>query len=118
MVQPDGQVSPLSPSTRAAIQQLKDEWSSQGKRVILLARKVVNMDIGPDALSSEMEVRVLKQVSGGLTFVGLLALLDPPRSDIPEVMRTLRGAGIRNFMVCPPGISVFDELLTHPPRPR
>jgi sodium/potassium-transporting ATPase subunit alpha len=34
-----------------------------------------------------------------LTVVGLVGLVDPPRDDIPETVRTLRGAGIRFFMV-------------------
>lgn len=35
----------------------------------------------------------------GLTFVGLVAIQDPPRPEIPDVIQTLRGAGIRIFMV-------------------
>ncbi|ORX34538.1 hypothetical protein BD324DRAFT_610112 [Kockovaella imperatae] len=34
-----------------------------------------------------------------LTAVGLLSLVDPPREEIPEVVKTLRGAGIRVMMV-------------------
>jgi sodium/potassium-transporting ATPase subunit alpha len=34
-----------------------------------------------------------------LTLVGLVGIVDPPRAEIPEVIRTLRGAGIRVFMV-------------------
>lgn len=99
----DGQVGPLDQTAAAAIRELKDQWSSNGKRVILLARKMIHMNTAAsDALSPEMEmdVRILREASNGLTFVGTLALVDPARSDIPEVMRTLRGAGIRTFMVC------------------
>lgn len=35
----------------------------------------------------------------GLTLVGLVAIVDPPRPEIPDVVSTLRGAGIRIFMV-------------------
>ena len=35
----------------------------------------------------------------GLTLVGLVGLTDPPRDEIPDVCNTLRGAGIRIFMV-------------------
>ena len=34
-----------------------------------------------------------------LAAVGLVGIVDPPRPEIPEVVRTLRGAGIRVFMV-------------------
>ena len=34
-----------------------------------------------------------------LILVGLVGIVDPPRDEIPEVVRILRGAGIRIFMV-------------------
>ena len=36
----------------------------------------------------------------GLTLVGLVGIVDPPRDEIPSVVQILRGAGIRIFMVC------------------
>lgn len=46
-----------------------------------------------------MESEVLHRSKDGLTLVGLVSIVDPPRNEIPEVVRTLRGAGIRIFMV-------------------
>lgn len=37
--------------------------------------------------------------STDLILTGLVGIVDPPRAEIPEVVRTLRGAGIRVFMV-------------------
>ena len=34
-----------------------------------------------------------------LTWIGLVGITDPPTEDIPEVVRMLRRAGIRIFMV-------------------
>lgn len=42
---------------------------------------------------------MLGHAKSGLTLVGLVAIADPPRPEIPEVVRTLRGAGVRIFMV-------------------
>lgn len=42
----------------------------------------------------------MKHARTGLTLVGLVAIEDPPRDEIPEVIRILRRAGIRIFMVC------------------
>jgi sodium/potassium-transporting ATPase subunit alpha len=42
---------------------------------------------------------VSAQLNTGLTVVGLVGLVDPPRADIPETVRNMRGAGIRFFMV-------------------
>jgi sodium/potassium-transporting ATPase subunit alpha len=50
-------------------------------------------------MSSAFETEMLQQAKTGLTLVGLVAIIDPPRPEIPEVIKTLRGARIRIFMV-------------------
>ncbi|WYZ42351.1 hypothetical protein EsH8_VI_000050 [Colletotrichum jinshuiense] len=99
-VSPSGYTTALDPATRASIEQIKDEWSSQGRRVLLLARKAISKSAlrgNPSDSSYEMEVN--NQAKSGLTLVGMVGIVDPPRPEIPEVMNTLRGAGIRIFMV-------------------
>lgn len=88
------EVVPLTEAQRRRIEQIKDSWSSQGKRVILLARKTI---VVPFSTNPEKEVLVAARQ--GLTFVGLLGIVDPPREEIPEVVRILRAASIRIFMV-------------------
>lgn len=78
----------------------KNRWSSQGKRVILLARKVIRQsDIQVDPSHSRYEGELAKLAKKDLTLIGLIGIVDPPRDEIPDVVRTLRGAGIRIFMV-------------------
>ncbi|KAL6705838.1 hypothetical protein ACN47E_006298 [Coniothyrium glycines] len=89
-----GDSVPLTDAQRMRIENVKDNWSRQGKRVILLARKPTIVPF-----SSNHEREVLISARQGLTFVGLLGIVDPPRDEIPEVVRTLRGASIRIFMV-------------------
>ena len=98
VIMPDGGVAELSTSGLGAVKDLKDRWSSEGKRVILLARKILQ---GYDATKStaDLEREVMHEVSNGLTLVGLVGIIDPPRTEIPEVVAALRGAGIRVFMV-------------------
>lgn len=98
-----------------SIRELKDKWSSDGKRVILLARKVVGTDsvLSSGMSAVETEEQVSREVQGDLTLIGLLALIDPPRPEIPEVMRIMRGAGIRTFMVRYSGISRRKEYLAN-----
>ena len=86
----------LDDNTRRMIEKIKDEWSSQGRRVILLARRILSRE---QATSHDIETTVLERSTANLTLVGLLSIVDPPRGEIPEVVRTLRGAGIRIFMV-------------------
>jgi sodium/potassium-transporting ATPase subunit alpha len=85
---------PLTDAQRMRIEQIKDSWSRQGKRVILMARKPTVMPFSANA-----EKEVLVAARQGLTFVGIVGIVDPPRDEIPEVVRILRGASIRIFMV-------------------
>ena len=84
----------------ANISRTKDQWSSQGKRVILLARKVVRKaEILSGPQTTQFEKEIMGHANSDLTFVGLVGIVDPPRDEIPSVVQTLRGAGIRIFMV-------------------
>ncbi|KAI4956212.1 hypothetical protein J4E91_000423 [Alternaria rosae] len=89
-----GEEIPLTDAQRLRIDAVKDSWSRQGKRVILLARKPT---IVPFSANHEKEVLVAARE--GLTFVGIVGIVDPPRDEIPDVVRILRGASIRIFMV-------------------
>ena len=90
----DGIPVPLGSIKLEQITRIKDEWSAAGKRVILIAEKNL-----PSSNLTLNEDNVLEFARTSLTLVGLLAIVDPPRPEIPEVIRTLRGAGIRVFMV-------------------
>ncbi|OCK75312.1 calcium ATPase [Lepidopterella palustris CBS 459.81] len=98
LVTDDGSQTALSHSDITRIERIKDNWARQGKRVILLAQKQLSRD-HLKTLSSNPEREVLACAREGLTFVGLVGIVDPPREEIPEVVRILRGASIRIFMV-------------------
>ncbi|KAJ4990386.1 h k atpase alpha [Stagonosporopsis vannaccii] len=89
-----GEAVPLTPAQLSRIERIKDDWSRQGKRVILLAQKPT---VAPFSANHEKEVLV--SARQGLTFVGMVGIVDPPRDEIPDVVRILRGASIRIFMV-------------------
>lgn len=96
----NGFVEPLNEAGRKEIEALKDHWSSQGKRVILLAkRRLENLTFDAIEQPREYEREIMSRAASELTIVGLVAIVDPPRTEIPEVVRTLRGAGIKVFMV-------------------
>jgi sodium/potassium-transporting ATPase subunit alpha len=97
----NGKVEILNERARAKVLEVKDRWSREGRRVILLARKVLpGSQILVHPSSREFESEVMSQAKTGLVLVGLVAIIDPPREEIPDVMKTLRRAGIRIFMVC------------------
>ncbi|KAK7754293.1 hypothetical protein SLS62_003586 [Diatrype stigma] len=96
-----GDARPFDAETRAAFEQVKDRYSRQGKRCILLARKVLRQAAvrsPPGTAQFEDEVSG-EHARAGLTLVGLVAIVDPLRPEIRDVVATLRGAGIRFFMV-------------------
>ncbi|KAK9358121.1 hypothetical protein V1504DRAFT_306765 [Lipomyces starkeyi] len=89
---------PLDSNTRDVIENIKDKWSREGKRVILLARKTLPWTTA-EVSSKDFGKEVLEHVRSGLTLVGMVGIMDPPREEIPRVISTLRRAGIRVFMV-------------------
>jgi sodium/potassium-transporting ATPase subunit alpha len=87
---------------RATLEQFKNMYSSQGKRCILLARKIIaRKDIEHQHGTTQFEDEMFEHSKTGLTLVGLVAIVDPLRPEIKYVVATLRSAGIRFFMVSP-----------------
>ncbi|KAK9374316.1 uncharacterized protein V1513DRAFT_415702 [Lipomyces chichibuensis] len=96
----DGVSCPLDSNTRETIENIKNKWSREGKRVILLARKILPWaTVEASQLAVEFGKEALEHARSGLTLVGMVGIMDPPREEIPGVISTLRRAGIRIFMV-------------------
>jgi sodium/potassium-transporting ATPase subunit alpha len=101
---PTGDVVPLDEEIRARITQLQESWASRGQRVLLLARKIVKAEGGeiPAGMGFDHALfgdTMMNVASHGLTVIGIVGIVDPPREDIPDVVRICRTAGIRFFMV-------------------
>ncbi|KAI0105307.1 hypothetical protein GGR51DRAFT_520304 [Nemania sp. FL0031] len=95
-----GDTRPFDSEVKATFEGMKNIYSSQGKRCIMLARKVIRQADLPDAPNTnQFEQTVLEQAKTELTLVALVAIVDPLRPEIRSVVRTLRTAGIRIFMV-------------------
>lgn len=81
----------------AAVQRALDAMARSGLRVVALARRAV----------SAAAVRLdLDQIAGGLTFLGLQGMLDPPRPEAVISVRKCQAAGIAVKMI------TGDHLLT------
>lgn len=91
----------LTPAVLARLNAVQAAWAGKGQRVLLLAKKVIRADdlAGMSTDSDEFHNYMNAHVNQQLTILGLVGLVDPPRPDIPETVKTLRGAGIRFFMV-------------------
>jgi Ca2+-transporting ATPase len=85
-----GGARPLTEQDRTAISKQNDEYARQALRVLALAFR----DIGPEQRHYEVE-----ETERDLTFVGLAAMLDPPRTEVEEALEKCRTAGIRVIMI-------------------
>ncbi|KAG8424056.1 hypothetical protein J3458_000891 [Metarhizium acridum] len=94
---PSGEVLELTQGAKATFEHLKNMHSSQGKRCLFLARKLVKGGKLQDG--GDYEKSAVEEAKTGLTLVGLVAIVDPLRPEIRDVVSTLRGAGIRISMV-------------------
>jgi len=79
----------LSDADRTAIVQACTRLAESGLRTLALARRQLAEDIPLYADVVEAE----------LTFLGVVGIIDPPRPEVPEAIRTARQAGIRTIMI-------------------
>ncbi|WWC91684.1 uncharacterized protein L201_006630 [Kwoniella dendrophila CBS 6074] len=97
-----GPALPLTDETMARLTAVQEKWSSKGQRVLLLAKRVIPRSSIPKEYSfdqPEFSDFVNTELNQQLTVIGLVGLVDPPRQEIPETVKIMRGAGIRFFMV-------------------
>jgi len=73
-----------------AIHRQVDEMTATGMRVLAFARAKLHADCGSITH---------RDVAGGLTFLGLQAMIDPPRPEAIEAVHTCQAAGIRVKMI-------------------
>jgi len=86
----DHKVIPLTDDIRAAVRERINQFASEGYRVLALASK---------NLIEKAESYTPDEAEYGLTFLGLAALLDPPRPDAEMAVRRTRAAGVRVIML-------------------
>jgi len=82
------QVVPLTPAWRQRITRQLEDMTEQALRVLACAEKALPGPEVPDAFLEQ-----------GLTFLGLVGLMDPPRPEVKQAVATARRAGIRTIMV-------------------
>jgi len=80
----DGQEMPLTEAISTRIMDRNDSYASQALRVLAFAYK----NAGLDDFSEE-----------NLVFVGLQAMIDPPRHDVAEAIAKTKQAGIRTIII-------------------
>jgi len=86
----DGQEEPISDEDTKCIEEANERYSENGMRVLAIARR----DLKPREDDYEME-----EVEKDITFLGLVAMIDPPKEGVPEAIGEALKAGIRIFVL-------------------
>lgn len=84
----DGQEHPLKGAISAKIEGAYKSMAGQGLRVLALARRSGQ----PDSFAAD-------ELEGGLTFLGLVGIIDPPRPEVRRAIAEAQSAGIKVVMI-------------------
>lgn len=84
------QVVPLTQEWFNAIMARNDDYARQGLRVLAAAVRTLPQDL------QDYQV---ENIETGLTFLGMVAMMDPPREDVMEAVQKCYHAGIRIIMI-------------------
>jgi calcium-translocating P-type ATPase len=85
-----GEAVPLTDARRRALLADHDRLAREGLRILAVARRA----IGDDLLDAPVQA-----VERDLTFLGLVALWDPPRPEVAEAVELCQRAGVRVVMI-------------------
>jgi len=86
----DGEVQPLDARLRAEILAANDDYAGRAMRVLALAQRPLPEQTGSYSV---------ERIEQDLTFLGLMAMMDPPRPEVAEAMKAFRQASIRMVMI-------------------
>ena len=86
----NGEIRPLDAALRSEIMAANDDYASRAMRVLALAQRTL-----PDQTGSYS----VERIEQDLTFLGLMAMMDPPRPEVAEAMQAFRKASVRMVMI-------------------
>ncbi|MDH7482526.1 MAG: cation-transporting P-type ATPase [Armatimonadota bacterium] len=83
----DGRQIAFGDDQRAAVERVLGQWEDEGLYVLAFSRNEIP---SPDAIDAAEQ---------GMTFIGLQAMMDPPRPEVADAIATTKKAGIRVVMI-------------------
>jgi magnesium-transporting ATPase (P-type) len=89
-IQIDGEIVPLTNALRTEIGSAIDDYARGALRVLAVAKR---------SLPPRSNPYLAENVERDLTFLGLLAMMDPPRPEVERAVKACRRAGIRIVMI-------------------
>jgi calcium-translocating P-type ATPase len=88
---PQGQAAALDQAARTELQRTLDGYAASGLRVLGIARRVLEPDQPAPTERQDAE--------SGLTLLGLVAMVDPPRAGVAEAVAAAHRAGMRIHVI-------------------
>jgi sodium/potassium-transporting ATPase subunit alpha len=90
----------INENFREEFHQMYESFASQGKRVIALCSKTFRAPVGFEfSTGEENGTGETNFPTTGLNFIAMIAIMDPPRDNVPRAISLCHRAGIRVFMV-------------------
>lgn len=97
MVGTEGKSAPLTPSIRRIVNTKLSEYATAGLRVMAFAYHT-NLPAAFDA-HAYTTTKAYERLEQGMTLVGLVAMLDPPRPEVADSICKCQDAGIRVVVI-------------------
>ncbi len=92
----EGREDPMDDEWRARITAANDDFARNGLRVLAAARRRLPAEA---RRTSSAVAYSPENIERDLTFLGLAAMMDPPRPEVAEAVQKCHGAGIRVVMI-------------------
>jgi len=92
----DGNRIPMTEELRREAMAENDRYAAMGLRVLAIAVRWLGPD---DHLPNAMRDYTPEMIETGMTFIGLIAMMDPPRPEVADAVAQCRRASIRIIMI-------------------
>jgi Ca2+ transporting ATPase len=95
---------PLTPALRNQVLSVVHEWADQSLRILGIA------SAESPKLPEKLDPAHYAKYESNLTFVGLVGMLDPPRSEVKESIQKCKDAGIRVIVITGDNKSTAESI--------
>ncbi len=89
------EVRPLTPKIRFDLEEKNQKFATQGYRMLGMASK----EITPDEAELKVFSEDTEEIEARMTYIGSVAIIDPPRRGTKDAIKTCKEAGIRPIMI-------------------
>ncbi len=95
-IEHNGRVEKLTESDKESLAAVNTTMAEKALRVLSMAYKEVTVTSEPDA---EQLATITANAESGLTFVGMVGMIDPPREEAKVAVEQCKAAGIKPVMI-------------------